>query len=326
MIIYLINKRKNKDLISNGNCYYKSLSFFFINNQTYHFYFRNFIYNYIANHEGKITKDYPFINVEDNLIPIKEYIKKINTENFYVGEIELLMTSKIFNINIIVLEYIKEYKGYIQHTKIEINDKKLSPILVLEYIENNKLGHYNIIHLKLNEDILKYINDDPLILNQKYNYRFRKKINQYQFSYKISHDKKLSNFKSINNNKSSFIPHDNSKDKIFSIKTADNFNNNLNSENQDISLNSIYEEDYILQIKDLKSSSYPIYPNSVFEYRYYFDIHVYLLSKLTNRNEHIYPYYILNKTDNEIDNSKKIFRNLCLNYELYRFNELCFEK
>ena len=53
------------------------------------------------------------------------------------------MTSKKFNINIIVLEYIKEYKGYIQRTKIEINEQKLSPALVLEYIENNKLGHYN---------------------------------------------------------------------------------------------------------------------------------------------------------------------------------------
>ena len=74
---------------------------------------------------------------------MSEYIKKINTENFFAGEIELLMTSKIFNINIIVLEYIREYKGYIERTKIEIKEQKLSPILVLEYIENNKLGHYN---------------------------------------------------------------------------------------------------------------------------------------------------------------------------------------
>ena len=151
----------------------------------------------------------------------------------------------------------------------------------------------------------------PLIVNKTYNYRLLIKINQYQFSYNISDDKKLSSFKNINHNKSSIIPHDNSKDKIFSIKTADNFtlninsishiknniensskalefensikdnkfvldndienntfknindnaNNNLDSKNQDISLDSIYEEDYILQIKDLKSSYYPIYPN-----------------------------------------------------------------
>ena len=132
-----------RKIYGDGNCYYRSLSFFFINNQTYHLYFRNYIYNFIADHEEEITKDYPFINVEDNLIPMSEYIKKINTENFYAGEIELLMTSKIFNINIIVLEYIREYKGYIQRTKIEIKEQKLSPILVLEYIENNKLGHYN---------------------------------------------------------------------------------------------------------------------------------------------------------------------------------------
>ena len=35
---------------------------------------------------------------------------------------------------------------------------------------------------------------------------------------------------------------------------------------------------------------------------------------------------MLKKTDNEIDSSKKVFRNLCLNYELNSLNELCFKK
>lgn len=117
---------------------------------------------------------------------MKEYIKNINTKNYYAGEIEVFITSKIFDINIIVLEYIIEYKGYIQRIKIENNNKQLSPILVLEYIENNNLGHYNIIHLKLNDDISKYIRDVPLIINQKYHFTILKKINQHQLFFKTS--------------------------------------------------------------------------------------------------------------------------------------------
>ena len=55
--------------------------------------------------------------------------------------------AELFNINILVLEYLKENKGYIQRNKIKINNQT-KPILFLEFIENqNLLGHNNLIYI-----------------------------------------------------------------------------------------------------------------------------------------------------------------------------------
>ena len=40
----------------------------------------------------------------------------------------------------------------------------------------------------------------------------------------------------------------------------------------------------------------------------------------------IYPQYINDKIKDEIDSAKKCFRNICLNYDLNSYNELCFKK
>ena len=77
---------------------------------------------------------------------------------------------------------------------------------------------------------------------------------------------------------------------------------------------------------DLKAKYYPIYPNSVNGYTYYYDIHLYLLSKKENMKKPIYPQYINDKIKDEIDSAKKCFRNICLNYDLNSYNELCFKK
>ena len=65
------------------------------------------------------------------------------------------------------------------------------------------------------------------------------------------------------------------------IKNEDNiYNDNVDLSSNESSLNTVYEEQYVLQLNDLKPFYYPINPNSFFGYTYYFDIHVYLLSKL----------------------------------------------
>ena len=65
---------------------FHKFEFFITNNQTYHLYFRNYIYNYIIDHEEEITKEYTFINVEDNIIPMKEYIKNITVIHYAIRE------------------------------------------------------------------------------------------------------------------------------------------------------------------------------------------------------------------------------------------------
>ena len=115
---------------------------------------------------------------------MKQYIQNINTKAFFSGEIEILISTKIFNIDIIILEYIDEYKGYIQRAKFLSNNSKINPILVLEYTEINKIGHYNIIHLKPNFNIMQKLRNIPIKIGNNYNYKFLKRINQIQIDFK----------------------------------------------------------------------------------------------------------------------------------------------
>ena len=98
--------------------------------------------------------------------------------------------------------------------------------MILQYEEINKLGHFNIIHLNLNIDIMQNLKDIPILLDNKYNYHILKKINQHHFEY-IINNKNLNN--SISNNNNYFI--ENKKSNInltnhikkFVIKSNENF-------------------------------------------------------------------------------------------------------
>ena len=109
----MVNKIVDKDAIfiremfGDGNCFYRSLSFFFTNSQNYHDYFRNYIYNYIISNEEDIINEFPYINFNDKIININQYIQNINTKAFFSGELEILISAKIFKIDIIILENIK---------------------------------------------------------------------------------------------------------------------------------------------------------------------------------------------------------------------------
>ena len=107
-------------------------------------------------------------------------------------------------------------------------------------------------------------------------------------------------------------------------------NNNIfkqNSENEKINTKSIsseYEEDYIIKLEEIKPDYYPIFPNSLNGYTLYADIHKYLLSKADTNSKIQYPEYIKDYPDANIENEKRKFRNLCNNYSLNNYNELCF--
>ena len=81
------------------------------------------------------------------------------------------MTSNIFVINIVVLQYNIKYKGYIQQMKF-ITNNKLNPILFLEFKVNIGYGHYNIITINDYKDLKYNIYDKPLVINYKYNSEF----------------------------------------------------------------------------------------------------------------------------------------------------------
>ena len=58
----------------------------------------------------------------------------------------------------------------------------------------------------------------------------------------------------------------------------------------------------------------------------YADIHKYLLSKADTNSKIHYPEYIKDYPDANIENEKRKFRNLCNNYSLNNYNELCFKQ
>ena len=68
----------------------------------------------------------------------------INKNGIYSGELELNATGKIFNLDILILEYKKDYNGYIKYCKIKDNDNN-KLIMFLEYRFINKVGHYDIL-------------------------------------------------------------------------------------------------------------------------------------------------------------------------------------
>ena len=229
--------------------------------------------------------------------------------------------------------------------------------MFLEFLGNIN-GHYNIIHIKNNIDIKNYIDDIPLIIDNKFNTDFLYKCYQNAFSYLRNNilkklekndeihiisksnivNKKITNFVINNNNsftlnnnneiKKSFLSNDKQKvlDKVNNNSSLNLLENIVVEEDKENDILSEYEDNYILKLKDLKEEFYPIYPKSINGYTTYYDIHRYLLSKKENRNKIVYPTYFDDLTINELNTAKRKFRYLTNNYELNEFNELCFMK
>ena len=63
-----------------GNCYFRSLSFFMTNSQNYYSYFRNYIYNYIYLDLKGYIIEYPYVYHNNNIKPIEEYVTMMNID------------------------------------------------------------------------------------------------------------------------------------------------------------------------------------------------------------------------------------------------------
>lgn len=171
------NKIVEKDIIfirkiePDGNCYYRVLSYFLTKNQNYYNYFRNYIYNYLTCNKNLYEQEYPFIIYNDEINNFEIYINKIRQNGFFAGELEIMISSKILNINIIVFKYKEKYNGYIQQCKFIYNNS-IAPIMFVEHTGGYYNGHYNIIHIKNINNVMNYIKDIPFVINNKYNSEF----------------------------------------------------------------------------------------------------------------------------------------------------------
>ena len=70
--------------------------------EDFHLYFRNYLYNYIIENKEEIIDDNKYIDLHNTYIKIEDYIDKIKMEFFYAGELEMIATVKLFNINIYI--------------------------------------------------------------------------------------------------------------------------------------------------------------------------------------------------------------------------------
>ena len=68
--------------------------------------------------------------------------------------------------------------------------------------------------------------------------------------------------------------------------------NEINSYEKE-TISNEYEKDHILSNKDIKSECYPIFPNSINGLTLYYDIHLYLLSKLKDNKIQYIPNILI---------------------------------
>jgi len=103
------NKIIKKELIfirkvyGDFKCYYRELSHFFINNQNYYNYCRKYIFNYINANKDIYDLEYSYIIKNGQICDCDNYIKMINQNGFFAYEIEIMLSAKIFKINIITI-------------------------------------------------------------------------------------------------------------------------------------------------------------------------------------------------------------------------------
>ena len=90
----------NKD----GNCWYRLLSKYYTNDEKYYKTFRQIIFESAKNNKELLAPF--FLNSEEGVdnviinIKLEHYIDKIREDSFYAGNIELAISSIIFNLNI----------------------------------------------------------------------------------------------------------------------------------------------------------------------------------------------------------------------------------
>ena len=91
------------DITGDGNCLYRSISYFLTGSQIYHLKIRKILYKYIINNFESILADYPYTNYNGRTMKIEDYIPLIEKNREYGGELDYQILTKIFDINILIL-------------------------------------------------------------------------------------------------------------------------------------------------------------------------------------------------------------------------------
>ena len=80
-----------------GNCFFMNESIFYFDNEEYHLYFRNFVYNYINKHINDILINNNIVEHNNKIIDLEDYFRILNKNGTYYGELEISIVSKILS-------------------------------------------------------------------------------------------------------------------------------------------------------------------------------------------------------------------------------------
>lgn len=291
IIEYQITKEIEID--GDGNCFFRNLSYFFTGTQEYYPFFRKILFLYINKNKEQIAIENPYIEFNNNLIEIENYIPKINTDKNFAGELELKYASILFKINIAVYALNKQdnnnkYYEYINYYNNPDNEFNYD-LLILIY--NNISKHfYQVTYIKKSQDSNCSNNEKKIDFNLELPNPNNNLNLVYEIQDLIDKYKKLS----LNTNKNNFIM----------------TNKNKNIENISLDFDNKYLQGY----------RYPPLPGKYNSEHYLKYIREYLISKKTSYHNHKFPDFI--KKAENIENAKKYFRNIASDYELDDDNNL----
>ena len=153
--LIISHQNLNKDLFKiidvgkDGNCFYRTLSLYFTNEETYFNFFRNQIY-LAAKNNIESLKEFFVEDEEDQILvnnKIEGYIEKIKENMFFAGNVEINLAAKIFAINIAIYEIINNNKYY---TPYAIFTPESNPEDII-LINLERRNHYNLLKLKDNK-------------------------------------------------------------------------------------------------------------------------------------------------------------------------------
>ena len=186
------------DVIRDGNCLYRCIFLFVYVTEDLH----QRVLNEISNEALNRLNEYPVITIDTELGPmlLREYVNHINTLGVYGSELEIHISSQIYNINIVTYAVHSNNRGYSRYFN---NTEENRNLLILSNINNVhfSLGYYisNLV-LDLNHNIPEIINEnkevniDSCITKNEYNTLENNNVELYE---DIEAIKILNDFKKI---------------------------------------------------------------------------------------------------------------------------------
>ena len=253
------------DITGDGNCLYRSISYFLASSQIYHLKIRKALFNYVIDNFETIVVDYPYTYYNGNTVNTEDYIPLIEKNGEYGGELECQLLTKIFDINILILNYqCIQLNEDINYEQTEENDDNnyITYYSFYEYFGDfNRMNYVPLCILDYNQLKKHYMN---LYYNE--NYKGDIILNDSEILKEISEkeeikDNSLLNISSIYK-KQKILKEKNKESENIDLQKPDSnkiikenskiIENNVNSLNNNLSAQEIENND----VNKLKSEKY----------------------------------------------------------------------